>query len=59
MKENLDIFVFTFVLVITFIYFIISALIEFKRMENNKYDYNEKSDASNRYFSLISKFFKG
>jgi hypothetical protein len=57
--ENLDIIIFTVILVISFLILVIGTFVEFDKMNNTKYNPNEKSGGAKRFMSFIARIFTG
>jgi hypothetical protein len=57
--ENLDIIIFTVILVISFLILVIGTFVEFDKMNNTVYNPNEKSGGAKRFMGFIARIFTG
>jgi hypothetical protein len=57
--ENLDIIIFTAILIVSFIILIIGTFMEFQKMNTTTYNPNEKSGGAKSFLNFIARIFTG
>jgi hypothetical protein len=57
--ENLDIIIFTAILIVSFIILIIGTFMEFQKMNTTVYNPNEKSGGAKSFLNFIARIFTG
>jgi hypothetical protein len=55
--EDLDIIIFTSILIVLFILFAIGTYIQFVRMENSRFDSNKEKGGVDTFIRFLSKIF--
>jgi hypothetical protein len=57
--ENLDIIIFTVILIVSFFILVIGTFMEFQKMNTTTYNPNEKSGGAKSFMNFIARIFTG